>query len=169
MTTSAHTGERPPAALIAQLPEPKWARVSRIQLIRREVRETLSASAVDVLFAHARHVVEGSPELGARANGTGRRVYATVMVTIDLVHCAQVFREPPDAATAERVAELLADGRRVRSRLASLARPELALLVGVSGDRLRLTMEHDVRSEGTTILIDIDAMATVDDDVRSEA
>jgi len=169
MTTSAYTADAPVNALLARLPEPEWTRVSRIQLIRREVRETLSASAVDVLFAHARHVIEGSPELGARENGTGRRVYATVMVTIDLVHCAQVFREPPDAATAERVAELLADGRRVRSRLASLARPELARLVGASGNRLKLTMEHDVRSEGTTILIDVDAMATVDDCVRSEA
>jgi hypothetical protein len=114
-------------------------------------------------------VVEGSPELGSRAGGKGRRVYATVMVTIDLRRCAQVFREPPDAATAERVAELLADGRCVRSRLASLARPELARLVGVSSDRLKLTMEHDVRSEGTTILIDVDAMATVDDDALREA
>jgi hypothetical protein len=143
--------------------------VSRIQLIRREIREALSPSAVDVLFAHAKHVVEGSPELGSPATGRGQRIYATVMVTIDLLHCAQVFREPPDAATAERVAELLADGRRVRSRLANLARPELARLAGVAVDRLKLTMEHDVRSEGTTILIDVDAMATVDDAARSEA
>lgn len=169
MTTFTHKAEEPKSALYTQLPEPPWARVSRIQLIRQEIREDLSASAVDVLFAHAKHVVEGSPELGAPPSGKGQRVYATVMVTIDLRHCAQVFREPPDAATAERVAELLADGRRVRSRLASVARSELARLVGAAGDKLKLTMEHDVRSEGTTILIDIDAMATVDEALQGEA
>jgi hypothetical protein len=143
--------------------------VSRIQLIRREIREALPPSALEVLFAHAKHVVEGSPELGSPETTSGQRVYATVMVTIDLRDCAQVFREPPDAATAQRVAELLADGRHARSRLAKLARPELARLAGVTGDNLELVLEHDVRSEGTTILIDVDAMATVDGDARSEA
>lgn len=136
-----------------------WARVSKIQLIRREVREFLPPSAVELLFAHGEDVVEGGVELGD--GGVAHRAYATVMVTIDLARCADLFREPADAATAQRLAELMEVDRPVRERLMTLARRELARISGLSAKRLRVQLEHHVRAEGTRLLLDADAMVSL--------
>jgi hypothetical protein len=139
-----------------------------VQLIRREIREFLGQSALEVLFSVAEHVVEGSAELSAADAGSpGRgarapRVYATVMVTIDLRACSAYFREPADDATAERVAELMQGCARVGEQLAELARPKLAELAGLAADRLEVTLQHQVRADGTRILIDGDAMGRWD-------
>ncbi len=145
----------------AGLPKPPWARVQRVQLIRREVREVLSPGAVEVLFDHAEVVVEGGEELGARRAGADRRLFATVMVTIDLARCAPYFREPADEATARRVAELLETEPRVKRRLKELAGRELAQLAEVERGSMSLTVETSVRVEGTAVLVDIDTMATL--------
>jgi hypothetical protein len=143
--------------------EPRWARVTRVQLIRREIREFLGQSALEVLFSAAEHVVEGSAELSADPSpARAPRVYATVMVTIDLRACSAYFREPADDATAERVAELMQGCERVAEHLAALARPKLAELAGRPAERLEVTLQHQVSAEGTRILIDGDAMARWD-------
>lgn len=136
-----------------------WARVGRIQLIRREVREFLPRSALELLFAHGEHVVEGGVELGE--GGVAHRAYATVMLTIDLARCADLFREPADAATAQRLAELMELDRAVHDRLLALARRELARISGLSTRRLRVQLEHHVRAEGTRLLLDGDAMVSL--------
>lgn len=139
--------------------EPRWAKVTRVQLIRREIREFLGQSALEVLLSAAEHVVEGSAEL-AEPGGPARiqRVYATVMVTIDLRACSAYFREPADDATAQRVAELMQACDRVAERIVGLARPKLAELAGVAPERLMVSLQHEVRADGTRILIDGDAM-----------
>jgi hypothetical protein len=137
------------------MPPPAWAKVSRIRLIRREVRETLSAGALDLLLEHAEVVIEGSHELGESRPGP-RQVFATVMITIDLPRCANRFREPPDAATAERIAELLRDATVLRPRLVALARPRLAELAELAPDALDLSLEIHVRADGVRVLIDGD-------------
>jgi hypothetical protein len=81
------------------------------------------------------------------------------MLTIDLSQCAERVREPADAATVERLAELLREGDAVRVKLAELARPRLADLVGLHPDAIELSIEPSVRSEHVTVLIDGDAMA----------
>jgi hypothetical protein len=133
--------------------------VSRVQLIRREIREFLGQSALEVLLSAADHVVEGSAELAepGRAQPVVGRVYATVMVTIDLRACSAYFREPADDATAQRVAELMQECERVATRIAALARPKLAELAGVSAEQLDVSLAHQVRADGTRILIDGDA------------
>ena len=101
--------------LAGRLSAPRWARVERVQLIRREVREYLPAGAVELLLSGADCVVEGDDELGPVSGGAtrrearkeARRVYATVMVTIGLAQSSAAFRERPDGATAVRLAELL--------------------------------------------------------------
>lgn len=143
--------------------QPRWARVTRVQLIRREIRETLGQSALEVLFSAAEHVVEGSAELSesGRKGGEARpvaRVYATVMVTIDLRACSAYFREPADEATAQRVAELMQESDRVAQQIAVLARPKLAELAGIAPERLEVSLQHQVCADGTRILIDGDAM-----------
>lgn len=151
----------PSNKLLAQLlPEPRWARVQKVQLIRREIRETLSPSALEVLWRHGEHVVEGGQEVGR--GPAGRRFYATVMVTFDLKRCAAYFREPADVATAERLAELLIGSPRVKHKLVALARPELARMAQVPGHALLIEMDHHARAEGTQVLIDGDAMVSLE-------
>lgn len=136
-----------------------WAKVRRVQLIRREIREVLSPSALEVLFDHAELVVEGGEEVGGR--GAGGRVFATVMITIDLCRCAGQVREPADEATARRVAELMEADPRVHERLRTLAARELARLGGAPPEEITVAVESAFRVEGTTVLIDVDAMATL--------
>ncbi len=123
----------------------------------------LSPGALEVLFDHAEIVVEGGEEVGTRQPGQPR-VFGTVMVSIDLASCASHVREPVDAATARRVAELMEGEPRVRQRLQGLAARELARVAGVDPEALvasQVAVEIAVRVEGTVLLIDVDAMATL--------
>ena len=142
------------------LGDPPWARVQRVQLIRREVREVLSPGAIEVLFEHADLVVEGGEELGGR-RAADRRLYATVMVTIDLTRCGTCFREPADEATARRVAELMEADPQVHQRVRSLAAREVAQLAETEPHTLTLALETGVRADGTAVLLDIDVVATI--------
>ncbi|HET6585399.1 MAG TPA: hypothetical protein VFG69_18200 [Nannocystaceae bacterium] len=153
--------KKPRAPASDGLVPPRWARVQRIRLIRREVRESLSAGALDLLLADAELVVEGGGEVSSRQppSSSGSTVFATVMLTIDLARVADRFREPADAATAERVAELMRVEPRVRDRLVALARPRLAALVGVGQEAVDISLEPHVRADGVHVLVDGDAVA----------
>jgi hypothetical protein len=134
--------------------------VQRIPLIRREIREFLGSSALELLFSQAEAVVEGGCDDG--------HVYATVMVTLDLDRLSRIFREPMDEATAARVAELMEGHPWVRDHLARLAAPELAELAGHPAPPKRVQLEHQIRVEGRQILIDGDAMAPLSSRARGE-
>jgi hypothetical protein len=135
-----------------------WLRVRRIPLIRREVRESLSDNALELLFGSAELLVEGERD----GQGQADRAYATVMVTLDLARCASVLREPADEATAERVAELMRGSASVRRQLIELARPKLAELVGEARERMvRIELLPVVRVSGARILIDGDAVVSL--------
>lgn len=136
------------------------SRVAKIALIRREVRYSLSPSAVEALFGRAELVVEGSPELNGRGRGP-RELYATVMVTLDLRRHADLFREPADEATAERVAELLGAADWVRERIIRLARPELARLAGQPLSVRDVALEPEIRVDGCRLLLDADAVVSL--------
>ncbi len=132
-------------------------RVHRVQLVRREVREYLSPSALEILFAHATWVVEGEP-----VPAGGLRLFATVMVTIDLASCAAYLREPADAATAARVATLMDASPAVARRLIEMGRPRLLRLLGAPGrGEVDVSIEHRARAEGARILIDGDVVLTL--------
>ncbi len=166
MSTRNHSNAPPDAAALARtLLGPMWPRVRRIPLIRREVRETLSDNALELLFGSADLLVEGERDLdGGKIGVQGRetdRAYATVMVTLDLTRCASLLREPPDEATAERVAELMRGSASVRRQLIELARPKLAALVNAPTRALRIELLPVVRVEGARILIDGDAVVSL--------
>ncbi|MCA9709313.1 MAG: hypothetical protein KDK70_25950 [Myxococcales bacterium] len=154
--TARKTQERAGAEGLAK---PPWVRVHRVQLIRREIREVLSPGALEVLFDRAELVVEGGEELGGR-RAEDRRVYATVMVTIDLSRCAPHFREPADEATARRVAELMEGDPQVHQRLHTLATQEAARLAEAEPESLVLATEIAIRAQGAEVLVDIDLVAT---------
>jgi hypothetical protein len=132
-----------------------WPRVRRIPLIRQEVRESLSSSALDLVFASAELIVEGGT---AKSDGNG---YATVMVTVDLQQAAALLRERADEATAERVCELMRGSAVVRRRLIDMARPKLATIFDVPARTMRIELLPVVRHVGTKILIDGDAVVTL--------
>lgn len=165
MAGPSHGAQRPQAR--RRLDASPWARVDRVQLIRREVREVLAPSALELLFAHAERVVEGGDEVGDPPAPGGRRVYATIMVTIDLRRCARYFREPPDAATAERVAELMDASPDLERKLVRLVRGELAALAGADPEALEVALETTVRADGPILYVDADAMATLGGPVRA--
>ncbi|MCB9751884.1 MAG: hypothetical protein H6713_18070 [Myxococcales bacterium] len=191
------------ASLLASLPEAPWLRVERLALVRREIRESLSASALELLWSRAETVVEGSAELrrhpGRRATDRDPeryygRFYATIMVTVDLARCRELLRDPVDAASALRVAELLERRGDLRARLLRLVLGELASLCGARPEQLRLAeptpvpvrarrrgdvqkdgraggrltdafevqLEPKIRAEGTCILIDGDAVVSLE-------
>lgn len=180
MSTRNHSNDA--TALARTLLGPIWPRVRRIPLIRREVRETLSDNALELLFGSAELLVEGERDLDdgrARRPSTGdldgrenHRAYATVMVTLDLTRCVSLLREPADEATAERVAELMRGSASVRRQLIELARPKLAALVepffssspgswDAWARALRIELLPVVRVAGARILIDGDAVVSL--------
>lgn len=152
-TSNASDTEQRARELARELLGPAWPRVRRIPLIRREIRESLSDNALELLFRGAELIVEGDPELGERA-------YATVMATLDLSARAALLREPPDEATAERVAELMRGSPGVRERMTALARPRLAELYGVDPRGFAIELLPAVRVEGAKILIDGDVVVS---------
>ncbi len=127
-------------------------------LIRREVREYLPASTVEVLLSEGETVFEGGTELVA--SGGSSRVFATIMVTADLASLADRFRDRPDAATAARVAELLEGHPDLAPKLAARIRSRLPDLAGdPSAAQWEIAVDSQVRVEGTAVLIDADIVA----------
>lgn len=143
-----------PSRAASLLAAPRWAKVEKIRLIRREVRETLGTGAIDLLLARADVVVEGD-----RAPAHDGRVYATVMITIDLKRHVDDVRDPADAATAERLAELLAGADALRDRMRRMASAHLSTITARAEDELEISLEISVRHEATRVLIDGDAVA----------
>lgn len=147
------------------LPPSPWLRVRRVALIRREIREYVPATTVQLLLQGAEFVIEGAPELG-RA-GTPGRAYATLMVTIDLRRSEAAYRERPDFSTAHRVAGLLAGHPVLHERLELRLRDHLAGLLGRAPGAVRVGLEFTVCARGSSILIDADACGELDSKVGS--
>lgn len=121
----------------------------------------MSDNALEMLFSASELLIEGDRDLEIGALANADRAYATVMLTLDLAHSANLLREPADEATAERVAELMRGSIAVRRRLIELARPKLAELVGAPMRALRIDLLPVVRVSGTRILIDGDAVVSL--------
>jgi hypothetical protein len=129
--------------------------VRRIALIEREVREFLSRAALDALFADAEVMSEGDATLVQ-----GRSVFVgSTMLTFDLAHLADILREPIDAGTARRLAELLAKDQSLESRAHGIVRREVERLMHAKPKAVR--GETRIRTQGTRIFLDIDVEATL--------
>jgi len=132
------------------LPEPtKWLRVSRISLIRQEVREYVPDGNLKLLFAEAEHVVEGALD----REGKG---FASVMTTICLERTAELFREHPDEATTAKLVDLLREDTRVRARLIAVGRAEFERRGDTRARDCRAEMDVHLRFEESRLLIDGD-------------
>lgn len=125
--------------------------VRRVALFEREIRIRLSSAAIDILFDAAEVLSEGQRQ--------GRGWFGSTMVTIDLATVAAALREPCDASSARRVAELCATDPRVRARAKSLATAEAEARAGA---RLaRLDVDLKARAVGSRVHIDLDVEGEV--------
>jgi len=115
---------------------------------------------VELLLQSGTEVFEGAPELGGATSDKGS-VFATVMLTIDLRKSAAAYRERPDAATASRVAELLADHPDLRSKLTERVRSPVAQMLRVSEQSVAIALDVSVRAQGPSILIDADVTGSI--------
>ncbi len=122
------------------------ARVERVALFEKEVRERLSKTAVDLLFDRAEVISEGQR--------TPRGYLGSTMLTLDLPKLATILREGCDAGTAKRLAALIGGDASARARIESLASREAER---IAGSRPRdLKVEVKVRAQGAKVFVDVD-------------
>jgi hypothetical protein len=144
---------RKPAVTLALGLRP-MARVERIALFEREVRERPSRAALELVFRRAEVISEGQ-----RANRDGRPVYfGSTMLTLDLETLGPALREACDAGAARRLAALLAGDPSVTARVKTIATREATRL---AGGRLRtIATEIKVSARGARVFIDVDVEGT---------
>jgi len=132
--------------------------VRKVALIRREIREYLPSSTVEVLLSEGESVIEGGAEVVT--GGGSSRVFATLMITADLEALADRFRDRPDAATALRVADLLGAHPDLGPKIVARVRPRLPELAGrEDAAQWHVSVDSQVRAEGTAVMIDADIVA----------
>jgi hypothetical protein len=159
------------------------ARVVRITLFEREIRERLSGAALDLVFARAELLSEGQRVVrgGAKSDrpeggdepariGTGPHeaqsdpprdskngYVGSTMLTIDLSSLSDVLRDACDAATAHRVAELMRMDGTVPDRIRDIAEREATRVAAAKLKDLRTQIS--VRAQGAKVFIDVDVEA----------
>src|SRR4051812_27819255 len=87
-------------------PRKGMAMARRVSLFQREVAVRLAPAAIDLLHGAARVLTEGELVGNAYAGST--------MLTVDLSRTIDRISDPPDAATATKVAVLYAHDERCR-------------------------------------------------------
>jgi hypothetical protein len=139
---------KPQKLVLARLRKP-MVRATRVTLFEREMREKLSASAVEILFQRARVLSEGRR---ADSPTAGNAFFGSTMITIDLRELADLVRDAPDAATAEKLAALIDEDARVAKRVRQIAALEAERLGGGAAR----AVEVRVRWEDAIVYIDAD-------------
>ena len=140
------------------------ARVTRVALFQREIRERLSEAALDVLLSAADVISEGQV---AGQTADNKKYFGSTMLTLDLTTCKGFFRDIMDSSTANRVAELLRSDDRIQPRLRELALREAERVAGGSLQEIEMEIRVDTRSE--QVLVDLDVEATVTGAKRDSA
>jgi hypothetical protein len=130
------------------------ARVEKISLFEREVRERLSRAALELIFGAAGIMSEGQ-----RQARDGREIFfGSTMLTIELPAVAGFVRDVCDARAAQHLCALLATDTVAAARIKSIA--------AVEAERLCRTRprtvgaEIKVRARGTTVYVDVDVEAS---------
>jgi hypothetical protein len=126
------------------------ARATRVSLFDREVRVRLAPVAIDVLLEQPRLISEGELEHD--------RYIGSTMLSIDLARAAERMSDPPDAATARRVAELFPDDERARARAKKIALREAARAAGAAPLEPP-QVDLRVRAAGAVVHVDLDVEA----------
>ena len=127
------------------------ARVTRVTLFEREVRERLSNAALELLLGRAQVLAEGSRSSSPTAR---KAFFGSIMITMDLATLEGDVRDALTPETAARVAERMQSDARVARWLRKLAENEASKLAGTP---IRVhSADVRVRAEGAKVLVDID-------------
>jgi hypothetical protein len=135
-------------ALYAKKP---MARVARVTLFEREIREKLSLAAIEILLARAKVLSEGQRSNSPTAQ---QAWFGSTMLTLDVAALGDVVRDAVDARAAARVAELIRGDARVTRRVQRIAEREAQRLA--EGPVRAKAAEVRVRAQGTLIYLDVD-------------
>lgn len=129
------------------------ARVARISLFEREVRERLSRAALELLLARLEVLSEGQ-----RTHRNGRDLYfGSTMMTADLARLADVVRDNADEPTAARLVKLLDGDEAARARLLAIAVNEANRIACVP--LLRVETHLAIRADAHRVYADVDVEA----------
>ena len=126
------------------------AMARRVSLFERAVTIRLAPIAVDLLHQAARVLHEGSLEGDAYAGST--------MMTVDLGKTRHSISDPPDAATAQRVALLYASDERCRTHARRIALAEARRAAGCELAAPHIDIESS--SRGAELLLSLNVEAT---------
>jgi hypothetical protein len=130
------------------------ARVERISLFEREVRERLSRAALELIFGAAGIMSEGQ-----RSARNGREIFfGSTMLTIELPAVAGSVRDVCDARAAQHLCALLATDGVAATRIKSIAAAEAERLCRARPRTVGT--EIKVRARGTTVYVDVDVEAS---------
>jgi hypothetical protein len=135
----------------ALLQKKPMARATRVSLFEREIRERLSLAAIEILLERAQILSEGQRSAAPTA---ARAYFGSTMVTIDVARLGDLVREPCDARSAARVAELVRGDARLARRVEQIAAREAQRLA--DGPVRVKASEVRVRSQGTLVYLDVD-------------
>lgn len=136
----------------ARAPRRPMAFVRRVSLFQREIRETLSPTALSVLLRTAGKISEGQTT-------TDGRYYGSTMLTIDLEQVQSCVNDACDVATAVRLAQHISRQTMVHQQVQQIAEKEARR---IACRKLKLLeTEVRVRTEGQRIYVDVDVEGAV--------
>jgi hypothetical protein len=130
-------------------PRKPMAMTRRVSLFERQVDVRLAPIAVDLLHGAARVLTEG--EL------TGDDYAGSTMLTVDLARTQDRVSDPPDAATAARVASLYATDERCRDHARRIAAKEARRIAGCELTAPLVDVESRARGPEVHLSLNVEA------------
>ncbi len=127
------------------------AMARRVSLFERQVTIRLAPMAVDLLHLAARVLHEGSLD--------GETYAGSTMMTVDLGKTRHSISDPPDAATAQRVALLYASDERCRAHARRVALAEARRAAGCNLASSTVDIESSARGAELHLSLNVEARA----------
>ena len=125
------------------------AMARRISLFEREVTVRLAPVALELIHNAARMLTEGSL--------TGDVYSGSTMLTMDLANARDRISDPPDAATAQRVAVLYASDERCREHARRIAIGEARRMAGCELSTPLVDVESRSRGPELHLSLEVEA------------
>nr|HEX4319023.1 hypothetical protein [Kofleriaceae bacterium] len=130
-------------------PRKPMAMARRVSLFEREVAVRLAPVAIELLHGAAAVLSEGGLDGDLYAGST--------MLTVDLARTSQVFSDPPDASTAQRLAFLYAGDERCRDRARRIAVSEARKTAGCELISPHVDLESRARGPQLHLSLNVEA------------
>jgi hypothetical protein len=128
----------------------------KVSLFRREIKEWISPSALEILIGASEVIAEGSFD----TTETDSPIFlGSIQIKVDLSACASYIQDPLDAAAAKRLTQMILSDQIAREVLAELALREAERAAGCA--LFELQTEMDVSHQGDELRISIDVEGLV--------